>query len=156
MQLGDGGFRVPGLPNRPVPPKDSSGNAFSGGVPIFESPGKVTEKPLEYFERQGEYELPKFKYEEVYDTLSDKLEQKIPMGFLDKFKNASSGSFQLKFKVDFMLPEPFDVRVGPWEVNIGEYIQNFADSNFGKIIRLILLCLVCLFFFVSVLGLIFS
>jgi hypothetical protein len=61
------------VPNRPVPPgKGSDSNSFSGSVPLFKNPGEVTERPLEYFEREGEFELPKFKYEEVYDTLYEK------------------------------------------------------------------------------------
>jgi hypothetical protein len=75
---------------------------------------------------------------------------------MNKFKNPSTGSFQLNFKIDIMLPEPFNVRIGPFEVNIGEYIKTFADSSFGNIIRLILLCIICLYFIVSVIAVIFS
>jgi hypothetical protein len=156
MQLGNGGFNFSGVPNRPVPPSASNGDSFSGSIPSFDSPGEVETKPLEYFEREGEFELPKFKYEDVFDTIMEKFKDKLPIEFVESFKNASAGNFQLKFTIDITLPQPFEVHIGPHNVDVGGYITQFANTSFSNTIRLILLCGVCIYFLVSVLAVIFS
>jgi hypothetical protein len=119
-------------------------------------PDDVTEKPLEYYERgEGKYDLPKYKYKDVYDKLYDKFKEKLPLDFLDKFKNASSNSSDLIIRIDFSLPNPFNVHVGPEQINLSEIITDFAQSNTGNTIRLVLLVMICLYFIVSVLGVIF-
>jgi hypothetical protein len=151
--LGNKNFGLPQNPGYALSPE----NSFSGSSPSFGLPGEVTPEPLEYFEREeGDFKLPKFKYEEVFDTLMEKFKDKLPIDFVDSFKNASAGSFQLKFTIDFSLPNPFNVRVGPHNVDVGGYITQFANTSFSNTIRLILLCCVCIYFIVSVLGIIFS
>jgi hypothetical protein len=151
MTLGNGGFSVPQNPGNAQFPE-----SFNGSLPSLEGVGEVTTKPLDYFERQGEYELPKFKYEDVFDKIMGNFKEKLPVDFVESFKNASAGNFQLKFTIDFTLPQPFDMRVGPQVINVGDYITKFADTSFSNTLRLILLCGVCIYFIVSVLGVIFS
>jgi hypothetical protein len=151
--LSNKNFGLPQNPGYALPPE----NSFSGSSPSFGLPGEVTPEPLEYFEREeGDFKLPKFKYEEVFDTLMEKFKDKLPIDFVDSFKNASAGSFQLKFTIDFSLPQPFNVRIGPHNIDVGGYIAEFAGTSFSNTIRLILLCCVCIYFIVSVLGIIFS
>jgi hypothetical protein len=150
--MGNGDFSFPGVPNRPVPPNDYR----LGLPPELAPPEESPEQELDWFEREGEFELPKFKYEEVYETILEKFKERLPLDFVESFKNASSGSFDLIIKIDFLIPAPFNFRVGPKQINVSNYITEFAQSNFGNIIRLVLLVFVCLYFIVSILGVIFT
>jgi hypothetical protein len=151
--LGNKTFGLPQSPGYAVPPS----NTVSGSPPNLGLPDEITPEPLEYFEREEDkFKLPKFKYEEVYDTLKDKIKEKIPLEFLDDFESgSSSGMSDLIIKIDFSLPEPFNLRIGPQQINVSEMITDFAESSYGNIIRLILLCCVCLYFIVSVFCVIF-
>jgi hypothetical protein len=84
------------------------------------------------------------------------VKEKLPLDFLDEFKSPSGGLSDLIIKIDFTLPEPFKVRVGPEEVNVSKIIKDLANTNTANKFRLILLCGVCLWFIVAVIEAVFQ
>jgi len=111
---------------------------------------------LTYFERKGFGELPSFRYDILYDELSEKVENKFGLQSLsDKFQNPSAGDFDLSFTIDFQLPEPFNVHVGPHKVDVQEYIDAYAALPIANIIRLILLAYLGIHFIIVTVNIVF-
>jgi hypothetical protein len=98
--------------------------------------------------------LPTFKYEEIFSKLEDKLKEKIPLDFAEKFKNATGGC-EFTYKIEFTLPEPFNKKVGPYTINFCSIISDLAAKKEIQTFRLVCLACVGIFFVMSVLELFF-
>ena len=141
-QFGDG----PGLPDntrRPI-----------GDVPGLPGPSEPVEKqPLEYFERKEDSMFPEFKYEELFEELMDLVKEKIPLDWTDGLKNGNGGQIDLRWKVHFTL---WNQSYGPWEFDLRDYVDEVSTYDIVRILRLIALFVLCVFFLLAVMDLIFG
>jgi hypothetical protein len=152
--LGIPNFQVPGKPALPV----FSISIGGGEVPDLEEPETVDRKELKYFERkenfkEGKYELPEFKYDDLYTELLDKFKDKFSLGWLDRLKNPSGYGVDLSWTIEFKW---FNLHVGPYKCDVRKKINEFAATRESEIFRMILLVLLCIVFIMAILDLVFA
>ncbi len=143
------GPKGPGLPTPPGGGIGEGANLPGSGVP-----NPYENSPLTWFERSAEeFGFPTFKYEELYDSVEEKIREKINLDWLDGLKNpASGGGVDLSWTVDFTW---YNQRYGPWTFDFRDALDGYLKMQIARILRLIILFFVCAVFLMSVLDLVF-
>lgn len=113
------------------------------------------EKPLQYFERSTGSTFHRFKYEELFEELGKKLNEKIPTEWAWKLTNGNTSSYAVNttWRIDFQI---FGLKIGPYSLDLREYVNDFATLHISRVIRLVLLFVLCVYFLLSILNLLFT
>lgn len=139
----------PGLPSLP--------GIGGGSLPSFEGPSESNPfetQPLIWFERgEGDFDFPTFKYEDLFDSIEEKFKEKFPLDWLEKLTTTDGTKIDLSWKVEF---DWYEQKYGPWEFDLSEHVEAYEKMDISRIIRLILLFILCWIFLNSVLSLIFD
>jgi hypothetical protein len=151
-----GGFRDPGnlTFTQPTPPRPFEYDRPS--VPDKSSPDSVDRRPLRFFERCPEGGIPHFESERFFNELREKVEDKIPMSWVERFSSpSSSDDIDLKWRVEPIVIGDSDLGWEGLDIDLAEYLDEVSGLWIVGMLRLVILFFVVICFIWSMINLLF-